>query len=60
MATALGLDLGVYGAPETFLIDEGIIHIAMPVIQRPGVESEIKPLWDKLARRLRNEILLAC
>ncbi|QIE96702.1 DsbE family thiol:disulfide interchange protein [Pantoea stewartii] len=45
----LGLDLGVYGAPETFLIDgNGIIRYRHAGDLNPRVWlQEVKPLWDK-------------
>lgn len=45
----LGLDLGVYGAPETFLIDgNGIIRYRHAGDLNPRVwQQEVKPLWDK-------------
>ena len=45
----LGLDLGVYGAPETFLIDgNGISRYRHAGDLNPRVwEEEIKPLWEK-------------
>ncbi|MBB3321486.1 MULTISPECIES: thiol:disulfide interchange protein DsbE [Atlantibacter] len=45
----LGLDLGVYGAPETFLIDgKGIIRYRHAGDLNEQVwQNEIKPLWDK-------------
>ncbi|GDX04828.1 thiol:disulfide interchange protein DsbE [Buttiauxella sp. WJP83] len=45
----LGLDLGVYGAPETFLIDgKGIIRYRHAGDLNDRVwQQEIKPLWDK-------------
>lgn len=48
----LGLDLGVYGAPETFLIDgKGIIRYRHAGDLNARVwESEMKPLWDKYSR----------
>lgn len=48
----LGLDLGVYGAPETFLIDgNGIIRYRHAGDLNARVwESEMKPLWDKYSR----------
>ena len=54
----LGLDLGVYGAPETFLIDgKGIIRYRHAGDLNARVwASEIKPLWISTVRRLRNEI----
>ncbi|WP_336219341.1 thiol:disulfide interchange protein DsbE [Citrobacter amalonaticus] len=48
----LGLDLGVYGAPETFLIDgKGIIRYRHAGDLNARVwESEIKPLWKKYSK----------
>lgn len=45
----LGLDLGVYGAPETFLIDgQGIVRYRHAGDLNDRVwQQEIKPLWDK-------------
>lgn len=45
----LGLDLGVYGAPETFLIDgQGIIRYRHTGdINQQVWQQEFKPLWDK-------------
>ncbi len=45
----LGLDLGVYGAPETFLIDgEGIIRYRHPGDMNERVwQQEVKPLYEK-------------
>ncbi|WP_034916208.1 MULTISPECIES: DsbE family thiol:disulfide interchange protein [Erwinia] len=45
----LGLDLGVYGAPETFLIDaKGIIRYRHVGDMNDEVwTKEVKPLWDK-------------
>ncbi len=56
----LGLDLGVYGAPETFLIDgNGIIRYRHAGDLNPRVwEEEIKPLWRNTVRRPHNEVLL--
>lgn len=49
----LELDLGVYGAPETFLIDgKGIIRYRhMGDLNTRVWKSEIKPLWDKYNRK---------
>ncbi len=49
----LGLDLGVYGAPETFLIDgKGIIRYRHAGDLNEQVwQSEIKPLWDKYSNQ---------
>ncbi|WP_067705796.1 DsbE family thiol:disulfide interchange protein [Erwinia sp. ErVv1] len=48
----LGLDLGVYGAPETFLIDgKGIIRYRHAGDMNADVwAKEVKPLWDKYSR----------
>lgn len=48
----LGLDLGVYGAPETFLIDgKGIIRYRHAGDLNASVwDNEIKPLWDRYNR----------
>ncbi|ECG8590458.1 thiol:disulfide interchange protein DsbE [Salmonella enterica subsp. salamae] len=48
----LGLDLGVYGAPETFLIDgKGIIRYRHAGDLNARVwENEMKPLWEKYSR----------
>lgn len=48
----LGLDLGVYGAPETFLIDgKGIIRYRHAGDMTPRVwNSEVKPLWQKYSQ----------
>ncbi len=49
----LGPDLGVYGAPETFLIDgQGIIRWrhAGDLNERVWRE-ELQPLWDQYNRR---------
>lgn len=45
----MGLDLGVYGAPETFLIDgQGIIRYRHAGELNQHIwQDEIKPLWDK-------------
>ncbi|WNN43169.1 MULTISPECIES: DsbE family thiol:disulfide interchange protein [Winslowiella] len=48
----LGLDLGVYGAPETFLIDgNGIIRYRHAGDMNERVwQQEVKPLWDKYSQ----------
>ncbi|MBU4683242.1 DsbE family thiol:disulfide interchange protein [Cedecea davisae] len=48
----LGLDLGVYGAPETFLIDgKGIIRYRHAGDLNDRVwREELKPLWDKYSQ----------
>ena len=47
---SFGLDLGVYGAPETFIVDgKGIIHyrLAGDVNEKVWQET-LKPIYDKL------------
>lgn len=48
----LGLDLGVYGAPETFLIDgQGVIRYRHAGDLNARIwESELKPLWDRYSK----------
>ncbi|WP_428943651.1 DsbE family thiol:disulfide interchange protein [Pantoea sp. FN060301] len=48
----LGLDLGVYGAPETFLIDgNGIIRYRHAGDMNSEVwNREVKPLWEKYSK----------
>ena len=48
----LGLDLGVYGAPETFLIDgNGIIRYRHAGDMNAQVwNNEVKPLWEKYSK----------
>ncbi len=48
----LGLDLGVYGAPETFLIDgKGIIRYRHAGDLNAEVwQDQVKPLWDKYTK----------
>ncbi len=48
----LGLDLGVYGAPETFIVDaQGHIqHRFVGVITQEVWETELKPIYDILPR----------
>lgn len=48
----LGLDLGVYGAPETFLIDgDGIIRYRHAGDLNDRVwNDEVKPLWQKYSQ----------
>ncbi|OOF50593.1 thiol:disulfide interchange protein [Rodentibacter genomosp. 1] len=50
---SFGLDLGVYGAPETFIIDgNGVIHyrLAGDVSEKVWMET-LKPLYDKLSEK---------
>ena len=46
----LGLDLGVYGAPETFLVDaEGVIRYKhVGVVDERVWQQELMPLYQKL------------
>ena len=46
----LGLDLGVYGAPETFLIDgQGVIrHKFVGVIDEQVWQEQLAPLYAEL------------
>ncbi|URQ59826.1 DsbE family thiol:disulfide interchange protein [Pantoea alhagi] len=48
----LGLDLGVYGAPETFLIDgQGIIRYRHAGDLNAQIwQQEVAPLWQKYSR----------
>lgn len=50
---ALGLDLGVYGAPETFVVDgKGVIHYRHTGdINEVVWQKEIKPLYEKLKQQ---------
>ncbi|MFT7684848.1 MAG: cytochrome c biogenesis protein CcmG/thiol:disulfide interchange protein DsbE [Candidatus Azotimanducaceae bacterium] len=49
----LGIDLGVYGAPETFLLDaEGTIQFKhIGIVDRRLWESTLSPLIDKLKQK---------
>ena len=50
---SFALDLGVYGAPETFIVDDkGVIHyrLAGDVNERVWNET-LKPIYDKLAEK---------
>lgn len=46
----LGLDLGVYGAPETFLIDsKGVIRYRhVSVVNEDNWQTTLKPMYDEL------------
>jgi len=47
---SLGFDLGVYGAPETYLIDaEGIVrhHRHVGIVDQEVWESDFKPLYEE-------------
>lgn len=48
---SFGLDLGVYGAPETFIIDgKGVIHYRLAGDVNEKVwNNTLKPIYDKLA-----------
>ncbi|EKT55994.1 DsbE family thiol:disulfide interchange protein [Providencia sneebia] len=48
----LGLDLGVYGAPETFLIDgKGIIrHRYVGALDERVWSKELKPIWEHYSK----------
>ncbi|OOF57402.1 thiol:disulfide interchange protein [Rodentibacter genomosp. 2] len=52
---SFGLDLGVYGAPETFIVDgKGVIHyrLAGDVNEKVWLET-LKPIYDKLAEQVQ-------
>ena len=51
----LGLDLGVYGSPETFLIDhEGVIRYKHVGIMDSQIwNNEVKPLYEMLEQEAR-------
>ncbi len=53
----LGFDLGVYGAPETFVIDsEGVIHYRLAgVVDEKVWKEELEPLYRKLSAGARVE-----
>lgn len=46
----LGLDLGVYGAPETFLVDsDGVVRYKhVGVVDEKVWQEQLKPVWDSL------------
>lgn len=50
---SLGLDLGVYGAPETFIIDgNGVIHYRHAGDVNAQVwQEKLKPIYDKLQQK---------
>ncbi len=52
----LGLDLGVYGAPETFLVDaEGVIRYKhVGVVDEKVWQQDLAPLYYKLNGELNN------
>jgi cytochrome c biogenesis protein CcmG/thiol:disulfide interchange protein DsbE len=49
----VGLDLGVYGAPETYLVDKaGIIRYKHVGDVNPTVwQEKLKPLYDELKQQ---------
>ena len=49
---ALGVDLGVYGAPESFLVDASgtIVYKRVGDVNRRIWQEEIKPHLDSLAK----------
>lgn len=49
-AGSMGLNLGVYGAPETFLVDaKGVIHYKhVGVVNEKVWAKKLKPLYDAL------------
>ena len=51
----LGVDLGVYGAPESFLVDASgtIVYKRVGDVNRRVWQQEIKPHLDALASRRR-------
>lgn len=53
----LGLDLGVYGAPETYLIDaEGIIRYKRVGVVDERVWNQIQPLYAQLVAEADNGV----
>ena len=50
---SFALDLGVYGAPETFIVDgKGVIHYRLSGDVNERVWNEtLKPIYDKLAEK---------
>lgn len=52
---AFGLDLGVYGAPETFIIDgKGVIHYRHTGDVNEGVwHTKLKPIIEQLSERAK-------
>ena len=59
---SLGLDLGVYGAPETFLIDaKGIIRYKhVGVVDATVWREQLAPLYRGWSMRLSHEALACC
>lgn len=56
---SLGIDLGVYGAPETYLVDaNGIIRYrAVGVLDPKAWQTELKPRYDALVAEFEQEQL---
>ena len=56
----LGLDLGVYGAPETFLVDaEGKIrHRFVGALTVEGWRNELWPIWQAMGGSAPNDAAL--
>ena len=54
----LGLDLGVYGAPETFLVDsQGVVRYKRTgVVDNRVWSKEIAPLWRELTGESLSDI----
>lgn len=53
----LGIDLGVYGAPETYLLDaEGIIRYKRVGVVDQRVWNEIQPLYQQLVAEAGNSV----
>ena len=50
-----GIDYGVYGVPETFVVDSdgNIRHKVIGAIKRDHLESELLPLLDKLGAKVQ-------
>ena len=51
---SLGFDLGVYGAPETYVIDaEGIVRYRhVGVVNEKVWEQDIKPIVDRFREKI--------
>jgi len=53
----MGLDLGVYGAPETFIVDEhGIIQYRLVgEVNRHNWQKELQPIFNKLMEQSHKD-----